>query len=108
MLYVVECLKYSPLVDALTKVEVVPMSCLSLIYSTAYYDKIAERIHFEVHNEKTSISKHRFCALIGLSQEPNLVNPDSITTGQLFSMFCQRSHLDARMITIVIWELDQR
>ena len=35
MLYVVECLKYSPLVDALTKVEVVPMSSLSLMYSTA-------------------------------------------------------------------------
>ena len=51
MLYVVECLKYSPLVDALTKVEVVPMSCLSHIHSTAYYDKVAERIHFDIHNE---------------------------------------------------------
>nr|KAJ0220199.1 hypothetical protein LSAT_V11C200056640 [Lactuca sativa] len=87
MLYVVECLKYSPLVDALTKVEVVPMSCLSLVYSTAYYDKIHERIHFEIHNEKTSISKHRFCALIGLSQDQSLVNPESITTGQLFSIW---------------------
>ena len=94
MLYVVECLKYSPLVDTLTKVEVIPMSCLSLIYSTAYYDKAAERIHFEIHNEKTSISKHRFCALIGLSQEPTLVNPESITTGQLFSMFYQMGYTE--------------
>nr|KAJ0199947.1 hypothetical protein LSAT_V11C600320930 [Lactuca sativa] len=89
MLYVVECLKYSPLVDALSEVEIVPMSCLSHLYSTAYYDKAAERIHFEIHNEKTSISKHRFCALIGLSQEPTLVNPESISTGKLFSMFYQ-------------------
>nr|KAJ0197055.1 hypothetical protein LSAT_V11C700366830 [Lactuca sativa] len=72
MLYVVECLKYSPLVDALTKVEVVPMSCLSIVYSTAFYDKINEWIHFELHDEKTSISKTRFCALIGLSQDPSL------------------------------------
>nr|KAJ0206608.1 hypothetical protein LSAT_V11C500230710 [Lactuca sativa] len=92
MMYVVECLKYSPLIDALTKVEVVPMSCLSLVYSTPYYDKVNERIHFELHNEMTSISKHRFCALIGLSQEQSLVNPDSITTGQLFSMFYQMGY----------------
>ena len=94
MLYVVECLKYSPLVDALTKVEVVPMSCLSLVYSTAFYDKINERIHFELDDEKTSISKHRLCALIGLSQDPSLVNPDSITTGQLFSMFYQMGYTE--------------
>ncbi|KAL7603437.1 hypothetical protein Lser_V15G20515 [Lactuca serriola] len=72
MLYVVECLKYSPLVDALTKVEVVPMSCLSLIYSTAYYDKAAERIHFDIHNKKTSISNNRFYALLGLAHKPTL------------------------------------
>nr|KAJ0210234.1 hypothetical protein LSAT_V11C400205970 [Lactuca sativa] len=92
MQYVVERLKYSPLVDALTKVEVVPMSCLSLVYSTAFYDKINERIHFELHDEKTSISEHRLCALIRLSQDQSLVNPDSITTGQLFSMFYQMGY----------------
>ena len=75
MLYVVECLKYSPLVDALSKVKIFPMYCLSLAYSTAYYDKVHERIHFEIHNEKTSISKHCFYALIGASQEQTLVNP---------------------------------
>ena len=87
MLYVVECLKYSPLVDALSKVEVVPVTCLSYIYSTAYYDKVAERIHFDIHNEKTSISKTCFCALIGLARDPTLVHPDLITTVQLFTMF---------------------
>ncbi|KAL7617901.1 hypothetical protein Lser_V15G04020 [Lactuca serriola] len=94
MLYIVECLKYSPLVDAFTKVEVVPMTCLSHIYSTAYYDKVAERIHFDIDNEKTSISKNRFYALIGLAHEPTLVNPDSITTGQLFSMFYQMGYTE--------------
>ncbi|XP_052622678.1 uncharacterized protein LOC128127967 [Lactuca sativa] len=72
MLYVVECLKYSPLVDALTKVEVVPMSFLSLVYSTAFYNKTNEHIHFELHDEKVSISKSRFCALIGRSQDQSL------------------------------------
>ena len=99
MLYVVECLKYSPLVDALSKVKVVHMSCLSHIYSTAYYDKVAERIHFDIHNEKTSISKTRFCALICLSQDPTLVNPELITTGQLFSMFYQMGY--TKTLTIV-------
>ncbi|KAL7607684.1 hypothetical protein Lser_V15G10021 [Lactuca serriola] len=94
MLYVVECLKYSPLVVALTKVEVLPMTCLSHIYSTAFYDQVAKRIHFEIHNEKTSISKNRFCALIGLAHEPTLVNLDSITTGQLFSMFYQMGYTE--------------
>ncbi|XP_023752373.1 uncharacterized protein LOC111900726 [Lactuca sativa] len=73
MLYVVECLKYSPLVDTLIKVEVVPMSFLSFVYSTAFYDKANERIHFELHDEKISISKSRFCALIGLSQDQSLL-----------------------------------
>lgn len=63
------------------------MSYLSHIYSTAHYNKVIERIHFGIHNEKTSISKNRFCTLLGLAHEPTMVNPDSITTGQLFSMF---------------------
>ena len=87
MLQVAECLKYSPLVIALLQMEVVPMSFLSHIYSTVYYDKVAKRIHFDIHNEKTSISKNRFCSLLGLSHEPTMVNLDSITTDKLFSMF---------------------
>ena len=38
MLNVVECIKYSPLVIALTKVESIPMSFLSQVYSIATYD----------------------------------------------------------------------
>ena len=55
MLYVVECLKYSPLVVALTRYEAVPMSLLSQVYSSASYDKNKERIYFQIHNKKASI-----------------------------------------------------
>lgn len=37
MLPIVECLKYSPLVNALTNVEYVPMSLLSKAFSSAKY-----------------------------------------------------------------------
>ena len=87
MYQVVECLKYSPLAKALTTVEVVPMSCLSQIYSTATYDKGADKIFFDILNQKASISKNRFCSLLGLAYEDSMVNPDSIATDQLFLMF---------------------
>ena len=44
MLQIVECLKYSPLVHALSKVECVPMSVLSQVYSSANYIKVEECI----------------------------------------------------------------
>ena len=82
-----ECLKYSPLVIALTKVESVPMSVLSQVYSTATYDKTKERVFFDILDLKMLISKNRFCSLLGLSYEASMVNPDSITIALLFSMF---------------------
>lgn len=87
MLQVVECLKYFPLVFALSKVEVVPMACLSQIYSTAHYDKAADWIYFDILNEKASISKNRFCSFLGLTSDASMVHPNSITKCQLFSMF---------------------
>ena len=48
MLEVVECLKYSPLATSLTKVDAVPMSHLSKVYSTVTYDKGKERVFFEL------------------------------------------------------------
>ena len=39
LLQMVECLKYSSLLIALTKVESVPMSLMSQVYSSATYDK---------------------------------------------------------------------
>ena len=93
MLNVVECLKYSPLVIALTKVKSIPMSFLSQVYSTATYDKTKERVFFDILDQKTSISKDRFCSLIRLSYDASMVNPDSITTSQHFSMFYNMGYI---------------
>ncbi|CAI9263314.1 unnamed protein product [Lactuca saligna] len=83
----VECLKYSPLVLALSKVEVVLMECLSKVFSTAHYDRSVDRIYFDLLSHKTSISKQRFCWLLGFEADESRVNPDTITVGQLFPMF---------------------
>ena len=87
MFPIMECLKYSPLVPALTKVETVPMECLSQIFSTAHYDKSVDRIFFDILDHKASISKQRFCSLLGFEPDESRVNPESIPVGQLFSMF---------------------
>ena len=57
MYQVVECLKYSPLVNALSTVEVVPMACLLQIYSIATYDKALEKVYFDILNQKALISR---------------------------------------------------
>ena len=78
---IVECLKYSPLVLALSKVEIVPMECLSQIFSTAHYDKSVDCIYFDILDTKTSISKQQFCSLLGFEPNESRVNPDSISVG---------------------------
>ena len=55
---------------------------------------VKDLIDLRVLISSTSISKNRFCALLGLAHEPTLVNPDSITTGQLFSMFYQMRYTE--------------
>ena len=79
--------QYSPLVVALTKVESVPMSLLSQVYSTSIYNKVKEMIFFEIFNHKTSISKARFYLLLRLIVNDSMFNLDSITITQLFTMF---------------------
>lgn len=54
---IVECLRYSPLIIALTKSEIVPIVHLSKAYSTACYQKEEQRIMFEVFNSKNHITK---------------------------------------------------
>ena len=81
MFPIVECLKHSPLVQALTKSEIVPMECLTQIFSTAHYDKSVDRIFFDILDTKTSISKQRFCSLLGFETDESRVNPDSISVG---------------------------
>ncbi|KAL7604320.1 hypothetical protein Lser_V15G18157 [Lactuca serriola] len=78
MFPIIECLKFSPLAPALTKVEAVPMECLSQIFSTAHYDKSVDRIFFDILDHKASISKQRFCSLLGFEPDSSRVNPESI------------------------------
>ncbi|KAL7584446.1 hypothetical protein Lser_V15G43419 [Lactuca serriola] len=87
MFPIIECLKYSPLAPALTKAEAVPMEFLSQIFATAHYDKSVDRIFFDVLDHKASISKQRFCSLLGFEPDSYRVNPESIPVGHMFSMF---------------------
>ena len=45
------------------------------------YDKGAEKIYIDILNQKDSISKTRFCSLLGIPYDESMVNPDSIPTG---------------------------
>ncbi|KAL7597884.1 hypothetical protein Lser_V15G24275 [Lactuca serriola] len=87
MFPIIECLKYSPIAPALSKVESVPMELLSQVYATAHYDKAVDRVFFEVSDHKTSISKQRFGALLGFAADPSRVNPETIPIGHIYSMF---------------------
>ncbi|KAL7582410.1 hypothetical protein Lser_V15G45692 [Lactuca serriola] len=84
---VIECLKYSQLAPALSRIETVPMVALSQVYATAYYDKGVDRIFFEVAEHKTSISRPRFCNMLGFAADPSRINPETIPVGMLYSMF---------------------
>ena len=75
MLPIIEWLKYSPLVTALTKVECVPMSLLLKAYSSTSYIKEEERIEFEISDKNTFITKSRFYSLLGLTYDDSIVNP---------------------------------
>ncbi|KAL7600401.1 hypothetical protein Lser_V15G23655 [Lactuca serriola] len=84
---IIECLKYSPIAPALTRAEAVPMEFLSQIFATAHCDKVVDRIFFDVFEHKASISKQRFCTLLGFESDSLMVNPETIPMGHLFNMF---------------------
>lgn len=83
----IECLKFSPLMKALTMSEDVPLVHLSKAFSTAIYNKTEEVFYFEVSSHKTSITKANFCKLLGLVTSDVSVDPDSILTTSLIEMF---------------------
>lgn len=76
----IEWLKFSPLVQALTIAEFVPLVHLSKVYSSAFYSQQDGVIHFEVATHKSSISKSRFCRLLGFTSTEGFVDPDSISS----------------------------
>ncbi|KAL7609412.1 hypothetical protein Lser_V15G13559 [Lactuca serriola] len=87
MFPIIECLKYSSIAPALTKAEAVPMEFLSQIFPTAHYDKVVDRIFFDVFEHKASISKQRFCSLLGFDADSSRDYPETISMGHLFNMF---------------------
>ncbi|KAL7601624.1 hypothetical protein Lser_V15G23907 [Lactuca serriola] len=84
---IIECLKYSQIATALSRIESVPMASLSQVYATSYYDKAVERVFFEIAEHKTSISRQCFCTMLGLAVDPSRLNPETIPVGHLYSMF---------------------
>ena len=70
------------------------MSLLSKSYSSALYIKEEERITYEISDKKTSITKARFCSLLGLAYDDSMVNPDTISTAAILEMFYEMGYKD--------------
>lgn len=71
----IDCLRYSPLATALSKIENVPLALLSRAYSSACYEEGDSAIYFELDNKKNSITKSRFSHLLGLPLTRDLIEP---------------------------------
>lgn len=88
----IECLKFLPLVKALTIAEEVPLVHLSEALSTAIYNITNGVIHVEISNHKTSITKPNLCKLLGLALPKVSVDPELIPTTSLIEMFYQMGY----------------
>lgn len=89
----IKCLWFSPLVQAFTIAESVPLVHLSKAYLSANYSQSKGVIHFEVASHNTSISKSRFCRILGLASFEGLVDLKSISTSTLIDMFYQIGYI---------------
>ncbi|CAI9299382.1 unnamed protein product [Lactuca saligna] len=83
----IECLKFSPLMKALTMAEVVPLIHLCKSFSMVIHAKTREIVNFEVANNKTSINKANFHKLLVLVSSNDGIEPESIPTIGLIEMF---------------------
>ncbi|CAI9288706.1 unnamed protein product [Lactuca saligna] len=92
MLPMIECLKYSPLTNAQSRMENVPLSILSKAYSSANYIKEEQRIMCEIHDCKTSITKSWFFSPLQLPQTDDMINLESVTSVALLEMFYQMGY----------------
>ncbi|CAI9291697.1 unnamed protein product [Lactuca saligna] len=104
MLPIIECFKYSCLVKAMTTSEIVLMPLLSKAYSYACYIKEVQRITFEVHDRKTSITKSRFCSLLGLAHTDDMVDPDSVFIATIMKMFFQMGYKETLTTISKFWK----
>ncbi|CAI9294695.1 unnamed protein product [Lactuca saligna] len=83
----IECLKFSPLMKALTMSVDVPLVYLSKAFSNVIYNKSEEVIYVEVSSHKTSITKANFYKLLGLVTSNISFDPNSIPATSLIKMF---------------------
>ncbi|CAI9276088.1 unnamed protein product [Lactuca saligna] len=93
---IIECLKFSPLSQALIMAESITLVHLSKAYSLAIYTKAYEIIHFEVSFHKTSITKACFCILLGFTSSESLVDPESISNIALIGIFYQMGFIEQK------------
>lgn len=63
------------------------MSLLCKAYSSASYIKEENKIIFDIHDQKTSITKSRLCSLLGLPQSEDMINLETISNDALLEMF---------------------
>lgn len=68
---------------------------LSKAFSTANYKQSEALITFEVDSHKASISKYRFCWLLGFTATDDLVNPESIPSFVIGEVFYQMGYLES-------------
>ncbi|CAI9302898.1 unnamed protein product [Lactuca saligna] len=88
----IECLKFSPQMKALTMSEDIPLVHLSKAFSISIYNKSEYVINFEVSDYKTSITNPNFCKLLGLVMPEVSVDPESIRATYLIEMFFQMDY----------------
>lgn len=62
----IECLRFSVVMNGMTMHEIIPLVHLSHAYSTTTYNKLLEIINFIVVGHNTLISKTHFYQLLGL------------------------------------------
>ncbi|CAI9263712.1 unnamed protein product [Lactuca saligna] len=89
----VECLRYSPLAQALIMVESIPLVHLSKAYSSATYIKVDGVITFKVATNMTSINKAYLCRMLGIELSEVLVDPDSDSSIDLINMFYHMGYI---------------
>ncbi|CAI9265814.1 unnamed protein product [Lactuca saligna] len=92
LLPLIECLKYSPLTISYSQVQNVPLLILPKAYTTANYVKEEQRIYFEIHNHTTSISKARFCNLLGFPRSDNMINLETISNVAILELLYQMGY----------------
>ncbi|CAI9294040.1 unnamed protein product [Lactuca saligna] len=93
---IIECLKFSPLAQALTMANFGPLVHLSKSYSSTIYRIVKYVIQFEVASHKTSITKPDFSKLLVLTFPVLPVDPESIPTNELIEMFYKMGYIEIR------------